>query len=70
MKLIKKYQIPLIRFTCSCCKSIFEMRANEEKIIWYSIDDTYTATCPVCNQRCNDFKDITPKEFDESLENL
>lgn len=70
MNIIKKCQIPLIRFTCGCCKSIFEMRANENHICWHSIDDTYTATCPVCNQTCKDFKDVTPEEFDESLANL
>lgn len=70
MNIIKKCQVPLIRFTCDCCESIFEMRANEDKIIWYRIDGTYTATCPVCNQRCSNFKDVTPEEFDESLNNL
>lgn len=70
MKLIKKCPVPLIRFTCECCKSVFEMYANEEHIVWHSIDGTYTATCPVCNQLCRDFKDVTPEEFDESLANL
>lgn len=46
------------------------MYANEEHICWYSIDGTYTATCPVCNQTCRDFKDVTPEVFDESLANL
>lgn len=70
MMIIKKCQIPLIRFTCGCCHSIFDMHANESGVTWHSIDGTYTATCPVCNQICRDFKDVTPEEFDESLNNL
>lgn len=70
MKIIKKCPIPLIRFTCDCCKSIFEMHANESGVMWYSIDGTYTAYCPVCNQVCRDFENVTLEEFDESLKNL
>lgn len=70
MRIIKRHNVPLIRFTCECCKSIFEMNVTEEKIIWHSIDGSYTATCPVCNQTCRDYKDVTPEEFDESLDNL
>ena len=70
MNIIKKCQVPLIRFTCGCCRSIFEMHANECGVMWYSIDGTYTVYCPVCNQVCRDFEDVTAKECDEGLVNL
>lgn len=62
MIIIKENPVPKIRFTCSCCGSEFEGYASDSLITFHSYDNSYSSTCPVCNNYCDRFKVLPPED--------